>query len=170
MDADKPVRSPTCSASQAPDGYMGFAERDELIAELNALLEAERAGARVGARLIDQAKRDAEYVALAEVIRDDEVKWCGVLFAALTELGAKPTEAVGDFYEKTMAIEGIEDRIAFVNRGQGWVVRKLEKLLPRILDDRLHGALREMLDAHVVNIAAADDTLARRGFTPAAKR
>ena len=166
MDADKPVSSPTCSAGDAPDDYMGFAERDELIAELNVLLEAERAGARVGARLIDQAKPDAEYLALAEVIHDDEVKWCRVLFAALTELGATPSETVGDFYGKTMSIEGFEDRIAFVNRGQGWVVRKLEKLLPRIRDDRLHAALREMLDAHVVNIAAADDTLARHGFTP----
>jgi len=166
MDADKPVASPTCAAREAPDGYMGFAERDELVAELNILLEAEPAGARVGARLIAQAGPDTEYLALAEVIHDDEVKWCRVLFAALTDLGATPTEAVGDFYGKTMAIEGFEDRIAFVNRGQGWVVRKLEKLLPRIRDDRLHGALREMLDAHVVNIAAADDTLARRGFTP----
>lgn len=165
MDADKPVASPTCSAREAPDGYMGFAERDELVAELNVLLEAERAGARVGARLVDQARPDAEYVALAEVIHDDEVKWCGVLFAALKDLDAAPSETVGDFYEKTMAIEGFEDRIAFVNRGQGWVVRKLEKLLPRIRDDRLHGALREMLDAHVVNIASANDTLERRGYT-----
>lgn len=164
MDADKPIASPTCAARAAPDGYMGFAERDELIAELNVLLEAERAGARVGARLVDQAKPDAEYVALSEVIHDDEVKWCGVLFAALKDLGATPSETVGDFYEKTMAIEGFEDRIAFVNRGQGWVVRKLEKLLPRIRDDKLHAVLREMLDAHVINIASANDALARRGY------
>lgn len=170
MEADKPVASPTCAAREAPDGYMGFAERDELVAELNVLLEAERAGARVGARLIAQAKPDAEYIALAETIHDDEVKWCGVLFAALKDLGAIPSETVGDFYEKAMAIEGLEDRIAFVNRGQGWVVRKLETLLPRVRDDRLHGALREMLDAHLVNIAAADDALARRGFTPPPRR
>ena len=41
------VSSPACSMHEADDAYMGYAGKDELIAFLNELLEAERAGARV---------------------------------------------------------------------------------------------------------------------------
>jgi len=43
---DEPA-SPVCYAAQGDDVYMGHAGRDEIAAALNALLEAERAGARV---------------------------------------------------------------------------------------------------------------------------
>lgn len=39
--------SPICYASQGDDVYMGYGGRDEIAGALNALLEAERAGARV---------------------------------------------------------------------------------------------------------------------------
>jgi nitronate monooxygenase len=51
----------------------------------------------------------------------------------------------------------------FTNRGQGWVARKPESLLPRIEDPSLHEILQSMPDAHVVNIASANDALQRRG-------
>ena len=38
------------------------------------------------------------------------------------------------------------ERLAFLNRGQAWVVRKLEKLLPRVCDDTLYADLKEMAD------------------------
>src|SRR5580704_18138987 len=140
---------------------MAFADRDELVAELNTLLEAERAGARVGASLVHEAA-DPEFKALAELIHDDEVKWSRALFEALVELKAEPSHAVGDFYEKAMAIPSFEARLAFTNRGQGWVVRKLRELVPRVGDESLHTVLQAMLDAHVVNIAAANEALERR--------
>ncbi|HWA63834.1 MAG TPA: nitronate monooxygenase [Caulobacteraceae bacterium] len=154
--------SETCYAARADDGYMGFIPAAELAAELNVLLEAERAGARVAARLVADC-RDAELKTLSTVIHADEVRWCRVLFEALVDLGAAPSQSVGSFYEKAMAIEHVEARLAFVNRGQGWVVRKLRDLLPRIRDDRLHASLRQMLEAHELNIASANDALARRG-------
>jgi nitronate monooxygenase len=153
--------SPVCYASEADDAYMGFADAAELASELNILLEAERAGARVAARIAADAP-DAELKALARVIHADEVKWCRALFRALTELTVEPSKNVGAFYENAMAIEGIEARLAFVNRGQGWVVRKLRALVPRIRDAALHGVLAEMLRAHEVNIASANEALARR--------
>ncbi|MFI4974983.1 MAG: DUF6306 domain-containing protein [Caulobacterales bacterium] len=52
---------------------MGYADRDELVGELTTLLEAERAGARVGASLVAGAP-DAEFSSLAKVIQADEVK------------------------------------------------------------------------------------------------
>jgi nitronate monooxygenase len=134
----------------------------ELTAMLNTLLEAERAGARVGAALVAEAA-DPQSQALARAIHDDEVKWAKVLFEAVRDLGAEPSEQVGDFYEKAMAIEGFEARVAFVNRGQGWVVRKLRELIPQIEDTPLAGVLEAMLDAHVVNIETANRVLASRG-------
>jgi hypothetical protein len=68
---------------------------------------------------------------------------------------------VGGFYEKAMAIADVRARLAFVNRGQGWVVRKLREMLPRVRDDSLHGVLREMLAAHETNIASAKAVLER---------
>lgn len=165
---DIEVASAVCYAREADDGYMGFAARDELVEELNALLEAERAGARVGARLASQAQ-DAELKALARGIHEDEVRWCKALFAALRELDAEPSAKVGDFYDKAMAISDLDARLAFVNRGQGWVVRKLKVLTPRVRDDRLHGMLREMLEAHVVNIDSANAALDRRAGPLAAR-
>jgi hypothetical protein len=136
-------------------------DRATLVAQLNELLEAERAGAQVGAALVADAA-DPEFKALAHVIRDDEVRWCAMLVAALRALGAEPSRAVGGFYDKAMAVEGLEARIAFVNRGQGWVVRRLTAMLPQVRDETLHANLREMLDAHEHNIEAAAATLERR--------
>ena len=39
--------SPPCSSAGADDSYTVYASRDELVAALDELLEAERAGARV---------------------------------------------------------------------------------------------------------------------------
>ncbi len=141
---------------------MDFAEHDELVAELNTLLEAERAGARVGASLVADAPDDASR-SLAEAIQADEVKWAGALFEAVRSMGAEPSDKVGDFYEKAMAIEDFDNRLAFTNRGQAWVVRRLDALLPRVEDHGLAGVLRAMLDAHVENIGTANDALEARG-------
>jgi len=158
---DPELSSPVCYAGQADDTYMGYADAAELATELNVLLEAERAGARVAARLTADAA-DAELKVLAKGIHADEVRWCRALFDALGDLGAEPSTKVGDFYEKAMAIGGMEARLAFVNRGQGWVVRKLRALVPRIRDPALHAVLSEMLRAHEVNIASANAALERR--------
>ena len=141
---------------------MTQASRDELVTELNVLLEAERAGARVGASLVADARGD-RFPALARIIHDDEVRWARALFEALRALGAEPSDKVGDFYERAMAIEGFEARLAFTNRGQGWVVRKLRELIPRIEPSELRSTLQEMLDAHVVNIDAANQALQAAG-------
>ena len=131
--------------------------RDELVGELNTLLEAERAGARVGAALEHEAA--AGFAPLAKLIHADEIRWSRALFEAVRALGAEPSDKVGDFYERAMAIGDFRERLSFVNRGQGWVVRKLRELAPRVEDAALRSTLQEMLDAHVVNIDAANQAL-----------
>jgi nitronate monooxygenase len=145
-----------------PEAAAEPAAPDELAAELNVLLEAERAGARVAARLTAEAP-DAGFKALARAIHADEIRWCKALHRAVRDLGGAPSDAVGSFYEAAMAIDGAEARLAFVNRGQGWVAKKLRALVPRVGDAALREVLAQMRDAHVRNIDAANAELEARG-------
>jgi len=146
--------SPPCYAAEADDAYMGYAGREEIVAALNILLEAERAGARVA---LAAAKHGPEpdYAALMRDVRGDEARWCAMLSRHLKRLDAVPSRRTGDFYGKAMAIAEPWERLAFLNRGQSWVVRKLEALMPRVRDERLHADLRAMLESHRVNIERA---------------
>ncbi|MCC7184163.1 MAG: nitronate monooxygenase [Rhodocyclaceae bacterium] len=130
---------------------VGQAGRDELLAALDELLEAERAGARVALHTAKHAP--AELVPLVRAIQQDEARWCAVLTQAIQGLGGTPSRRTGDFYVKAMAIEELPARLAFLNRGQRWVVRRLQALLPRVGDARLQTELAAMLDAHEHNIA-----------------
>jgi len=152
--SDEPS-SPVCYASAGGDAYMGYAARDEIVAALNELLEAERAGARVALASAKDAD-SANLAALMRAVRADEARWCAMLDRQLCRLGATPSRKTGAFYGKAMAIEAPLDRLAFLNRGQSWVVRRLEALMPRVRDDDLHADLRAMLDSHRDNIALAE--------------
>jgi hypothetical protein len=152
--------SPVCYAAQGSDAYMGFASRDEIVAALNELLEAERAGARV--TLNSKGGPLPEIAALMTAIHADEARWCAMLSEQVTRLEGTPSSICGAFYEKAMAIPNPNERVIFLNRGQAWVVRKLGELLPRIRDDRLQSVLSEMRLSHIENIERAE-RVAQRG-------
>ena len=157
MSTERPEpASPACLAHEADDAYMGFATKDELAAFLNELLEAERAGTGVALKSADAATGTPFFDLLRDVHRD-EARWCAMLLKQLRALGAPASTQIGAFQEKAMAIEGLPERIAFLNRGQGWVVRKLREILPRVRDDDLHRNLAEMLRSHEANIALANE-------------
>lgn len=71
----------------------------------------------------------------------------------LQRLGSTPSDQVGDFYEKVLALNSEEERLALLKRGQTWVARKVAEMLPRIKDDHLHARLKHMLVIHEENIA-----------------
>ncbi len=146
--------SPACLAHEADDAYMGYATRQEIAAFLNELLEAERAGTGVAHKSADAA-RGTPFAELLQVVRLDEARWCAMLLKQLKRLGEPASGKVGAFEGKALAIADLPDRIRFLNRGQGWVVRKLREMLPKVRDDALHHDLREMLTAHEVNIERA---------------
>ena len=127
---------------------------------LNELLEAERAGARVTLESA-RAAGSGPIAELMRTIQRDEARWCAMLARHVKALGAAPSPKVGAFYAKAMAIADLGERIAFLNRGQGWVVRKLREMLPRVRDDRLHADLAEMLRSHEANIALANEIATR---------
>lgn len=143
--------SPACSMHEVNDAYMGYADKNELKNFLNELIEAERAGARV----VLASARAADPGPLAKLLRAvqrDEARWCAMLVRHVKALDERPSVHTGAFYGKAMAVAGLRERIAFVNRGQGWVVRKLREFLPRVRDEKLHSDLSEMLRSHEINI------------------
>ena len=148
---DRPPFSSPCSASEADDAYMGFASRDELLTALNELLEAERAGARVTLHSLKAIGNPAT-AALTRAIYEDEAHWCSELAREIRRLGGSPSRRCGAFYGKAMAITELDARLAFLNRGQEWVVRRLNALLPKVRDDELHAMLRRMCAGHERNI------------------
>jgi hypothetical protein len=150
--------SSVCYAEQAEDSYMGFASREELLLALNELLEAERAGSRVCLHTAQEVD-DPALETLVEDIQRDEAHWCAVLTKIILALGETPSTRVGAFHEKAMAIPNLPERLAFLNRGQGWVVKRLRQLLPKVRDDALHRALSTMLGAHQRNIDRVNTNL-----------
>ena len=135
----------------------------EIIDFLNELLEAERAGARVALDSAREAGGD-KFADLLEHIRQDEARWCAMLLRHITRLGGQASPRMGAFHGKAMAVQELAPRLAFLNRGQGWVVRKLREILPTVTDAGLRATLQDMLDRHVVNIDAANAALLAAGF------
>ena len=152
--------SPACSMHEVSDVYLGYAGKDDLIPVLNELLEAERAGARVALDSAHQAGT-GPLAELLLAVQRDEARWCAMLVAHLRKLGERPSTKIGAFHGKAMAIDDLRARIAFLNRGQGWVVRKLREILPRVRNDELHADLAEMLRSHELNIDRANEIAGR---------
>ncbi|HUN51132.1 MAG TPA: DUF6306 domain-containing protein [Candidatus Sulfotelmatobacter sp.] len=154
--------SPACAMREADDAYMGYVAEEELAAFLNELLEAERAGAKVTLESA-AAAGSGPAADLLRAIQHDEARWCAMLLKHLKARGITASPKIGAFYDKAMAVADLGARLAFLNRGQGWVVRKLKEMLPRVRDDGLHADLAEMLRSHEANIALAED-VAKRGL------
>jgi hypothetical protein len=132
---------------------------DDLIAFLNELLEAERAGARVALESA-RAASDPAIVELLTTIQHDEARWCAMLLRQIKALDGVASPRMGAFHAKAMAIENLAERIVFLNRGQGWVVRKLREVTPKVRDPALHADLAHMLSSHVANITLANSAIA----------
>ena len=144
------------SAPSAPQAPL---QPTDVLSALNELLEAERAGARVARETAAAIGANHDWQALVVDIQHDEVHWCGVLMKAIRELGGQPSDQTGAFHGKAMAIADLGERMAFLNRGQAWVVRKLQAMLPNLNDSGLRAELQAMLDAHVGNIERVEQRL-----------
>jgi len=127
---------------------------------LNTLLEAERAGAKA-ATVFSREYAEGPAAGLVEQVRRDEAWCCGMLSGWVSRLGGVPGSRTGDFLEKALAKQGLEARLGFLNRGQEWVVRKLQEMIPQLEEDGLRKDLVLMLDLHVHNISECAAYLAR---------
>ncbi|RPI42954.1 MAG: 5-formyltetrahydrofolate cyclo-ligase [Betaproteobacteria bacterium] len=146
-----PAHAPAAAA-----GDESLMSRDELVALLNTLLEAERAGAKVIAAFLDDYEPETEAWLELRRVQRDEANNCAILMRLIEGLGALPSKATGEFLAKALAVQGRAERLSFLNRGQGWVARTLRNHLPRIPAGEARVALQEMHDSHLANIAACD--------------
>jgi hypothetical protein len=126
---------------------------------LNLLGEAERAGGRILHELIDQA-RSLELREMLRKVGHDEGYYAGELAAQIRRLGGTPSNKTGDFVEKIRAVPDFKAKLELLNRGQRWVIRKIEEALPSLGDEPLRAFLRVMADGHEMNIGALDKALA----------
>lgn len=130
----------------------------DIVEQLNELLAAERAGVDTLSRLGEHPPTP-EMRTLFDEIRDDEAWSCAGLVACLKRLGHEPTRAKGNFAEKVLALPTLPERLRLLNRGQRWVMERIDGLLPKELHDDSRAFLTEMRDVHVRNIARCDELL-----------
>jgi nitronate monooxygenase len=128
----------------------------ELAEFFNTLLECERAGVKVLGEYEKDFADQADARALIVESRHDEGRYCRLMFGYLQELGAEISRATGGFADKALAVPGRAERLAFLNRGQGWVAREIERVLPRVPYAHMREGLREMLDTHRANIGKCE--------------
>jgi nitronate monooxygenase len=125
---------------------------------LNLLGEAERAGGRVLHELTEQAK-SLELREMLKKVGHDEGYYAGELAAHVRRLGGTPSTKTGDFVEKVRAVGDFRGRLELLNRGQRWVIRKIEQNVGTVYDAGLKAFLVVMAQGHRVNIGALEDAL-----------
>src|SRR5579864_2925299 len=103
---------------------------------LNALGEAERAGGRVLHELTEMA-RVPELRELLKKVGHDEGYYAGELAAHVRRLGGAPSTKTGDFVEKVRAVNDFRGKLELLNRGQRWVIRKIDENLATLTDPEL---------------------------------
>lgn len=133
---------------------------ETLAALLNELLEAERAGARALSAWLDELPVESAAWPRLRLVQRDEARNCAQLIDLLIGMGVKPSLRTGDFARRARATSGWAERLAFLNRGQAWVVRTLSAALPRLTDSPARQVLKRMRDEHRDNIAVCEALLA----------
>lgn len=145
--------SPPCAMHATDPESLGYLGRSDILALLQELLEGERAGARsVGRMGADPGLAAPTALTLRDVARD-EARFCAMLTNHIRRLGGEPSLATGAFYGRVMALQAPGAQVEMLNRGQGWVVRRLREVMLRIEDLALRGDLQVMCAVHEQNIA-----------------
>ncbi len=132
----------------------------ELESFLNLMGEAERAGGRVLHELTALAG-SPELRELLKKVGHDEGYYAGELAAQVRRLGGTASNRTGDFVEKVRAVPELRAKLELLNRGQRWVIRKINEQIPSIADDDLKAFLAVMVQGHETNIGALEAALAR---------
>lgn len=143
-DAPVALASPVCYADEV--------ERDRnapLILRFNAVLERERACARLALRCAGDTPQGLLHALMVAMVRD-ATAGCAVLWRAIRRLQAMPHARTADFYAQAMACADLDVRLAVLNRGQVEAMELLYELLPLVDDAALRQELTRMLRAHEI--------------------
>src|SRR5579885_176430 len=98
---------------------------------LNTLGEAERAGGRVLHELTELAS-SLELKEMLRKVAHDEGYYAGELSHHVRRLGGTASNKTGDFVEKVRAVGDFRAKLELLNRGQRWVIRKIEENLATV--------------------------------------
>lgn len=139
-----------------------MSEKKALIALLNALLEAERAGVETANHLVKHhpsEELDAQY----KQVKKDEAWSCAGLHKAILREGGQPSMQVGAFVDKITALETLKEKLALLNKGQAWVARKIDEAIAYGTHPETEKFLQEMKDKHHTNISEMEKFLQQQG-------
>lgn len=123
---------------------------DEL---LQTLLSAERAGVQVATASLRECQDPALRPVLEQILAG-EGESCRRLLTCLQHMGLAPNRQTGEFLAQAMAIADLHERMAFIDRGQRWVIRRLKEALPDCADPVVQAELAQVLRIHEDNSAA----------------
>ena len=132
-----------------------------MIERMQALLEAERAGVQCLAAMASGTPAGEKKDFLV-FLRNDEGRFCMGLYRLIRARAGTPTDKVGAFAEKVLALPGEAERLALLVKGQAWVVRKIDEIPPNGMTPAEKEFFDDMRKSHVVNIEAC------RKYLPAA--
>lgn len=132
-----------------------------MIDRMQVLLEAERAGVQCLTAMADQtpAGEKKEFLVF---LRNDEGRFCAGLYRLIQARKGTPTDKVGAFAGKVLALSGEAERLELLVKGQSWVVRKIDEIPQGDMNPAEKEFFADMRQAHVVNIEAC------RKYLPAA--
>jgi nitronate monooxygenase len=108
------------------------------VERLNDLLEMERVAAASVSGLITLATTPA-MGKLLDKLRDDEAWSCAGLTRVIKHLGGKPSHDTGALARKAQVRPSLRERLDLLNRGQTWVLKRLDRLLEEDLDRETEG-------------------------------
>src|SRR3990172_5771623 len=125
--------------------------QEEIVNRLNELLEAERAGVEAATGL---ATADMKSYTRDDIRKfgEDEGWACSGLRRAIVRYGGIPSGGSGDFAQRVMALESEGEGLNLLARGQAWVVKRIDALLPFGLDPQTLAFLVEMREIHLENL------------------
>ena len=124
-----------------------------MIDRMQELLEAERAGVKCLAAMADSSP-EGEKKDFLIFLRNDEGRFCAGLHRLIRDRKGTPTDRVGSFAEKVLALKGEAERLALLVKGQSWVVRKIDEIPSGEMTPGEKEFFDDMRKAHVVNIEA----------------
>jgi Domain of unknown function (DUF6306) len=129
--------------------------RDEQIAFLNRMLEAERAGANALLDMLDAHPRRSETWTALRRVHADEAHNCVLLGKQIQRLGADYSHDMGDFLGKLLAVEGRRARVEFLVKGLRWAVKRFDEALPR-LDGEARATIAGIRESHLRSIESCE--------------
>jgi hypothetical protein len=130
-------------------------EKEGLISLLNQLLEAEKAGVETLAYLLESQLEDP----LFAKVKGDEAWSCQGLIHSIQREGGKISVATGDFAEKVKALPTLSEQLILLNKGQSWVVKRIDKALTLPMAEETRRFLEEMKEKHQANILQCEQIL-----------